>query len=149
MGLLERGPYALATGSGAFLAHGGFPRGLLPSPWSNAVDGRSEQRLIELVWSECTASRSRRGAIEPWTVGDLDGFLNQSGLTLFLRGHDPDLTGRALYSGRCLTLQTTRIYEQFGGVIVARLPLGSPVRSTDDLSIEHLPTEGRSYPEPE
>jgi hypothetical protein len=149
LGLLERGPYGMATESGAFLAHGGFPRGTLPVPWSEAVDGRDEQRLTELVWSECTASRSRRGAIAPWSGADLESFLRQSGLTILLRGHDPDLTGRSLFEGRVLTLQTTRFYERFGGVIVARLPLGTALRSVADVSVEHLSTEGERFPVPE
>ncbi len=148
MGLLERGPYAMATDSGAFLSHAGFPRDPLPRPWTDAIDGRSEERLLELVWSECTASRSRRGGIEPWTVADLESFLAQSRLSIVLRGHDPDLTGRPLFGGRCLTLQTTRLYERFGGVIAARVPLGAPLRTVSDLSVEHLTTEGESFPLP-
>jgi len=149
MALLERGPYAVATGSGAFLAHAGFPRGALPTPWTAAVDPQNEDRLLELVWSECTASHSRRGAIDPWSLADLESFLAQARLSILLRGHDPDLTGRPLFGGRCLTLQTTRHYERFGGVIVARLPLGSALRTVADLAVEHLPTEGRQFSEPE
>ncbi len=148
LGLLERGPLALTTAGGAYLAHGGFPRGALGADWAKAVDPNDEERLIEIVWSECTATRSRRGVVAPWGEDDLTRFLAGASLRLVLRGHDPDLTGRPLYGNRCLTLQTTRIYERFGGVIVAHLPLGEPVRSTSDLVIEHLPTEGRRYPSP-
>lgn len=147
LGLFERGPLAVVTPSGAYLAHAGFPRGRLPTPWSEAFASPDEERLAELTWAECDASRFRRGAALPWGRRELEEFLATTGLRLFLRGHDPDLTGRPLYGNRCLTLQTTRIYERYGGVIVAHLPITSPVQTLADVSIEHLPTEGRTFPD--
>jgi hypothetical protein len=148
LGLLERGPLAVVTSNRAYLAHAGFPRGKLPTPWTEAFVSPDEERLAEITWAECDASRIRRGAALPWGERDLDRFLREADLRLMLRGHDPDLTGRPLFGGRCLTLHTSRIYERYGGVIVVRLPLRAPLRSVTDLSIEHLPTEGRSYPLP-
>jgi hypothetical protein len=148
LGLLERGPLAVVTSNGAYLAHAGFPRGRLPHPWTKAFVSPDVERLAELVWAECDASHIRRGAALPWGERDLDQFLRATGLRIMLRGHDPDLTGQPLYGGKCLTLHTSRIYERYGGVIIARLPLLSPLRTVADLSIEHLPTEGRSYPVP-
>ncbi|HKN07514.1 MAG TPA: metallophosphoesterase [Thermoplasmata archaeon] len=148
LGLFERGPLAMTTSNGAYLAHAGFPRGDLPSPWTKAFESLDTERLAEITWAECDASRIRRGAALPWGSRDLDRFLQATGLRLMLRGHDPDLTGRPLYGGRCLTLHTSRIYERYGGVIVAHLPLAAPLRSVTDLKVEHLPTEGRSFPFP-
>ncbi len=148
LGLFERGPLAMTTSNGAYLAHAGFPRGVLPSPWTKAFESMDTERLAEITWAECDASRIRRGAALPWESRDLDRFLQATGLRLMLRGHDPDLTGRPLYGGRCLTLHTSRIYERYGGVIVAHLPLVAPLRSVNDLQVEHLPTEGRSFPFP-
>jgi hypothetical protein len=148
LGLLERGPLAVATSNGAYLAHAGFPRGDLPTPWSAAFDSPDEVRLGEIVWAECDASRIRRGAAHPWGARELDQFLDATGLRLVLRGHDPDLTGRPLYGGRCLTLNTSRIYERYGGVIAARLSLRAPLRTVADVVVEHLPTEGRTFPVP-
>ena len=147
MGLLERGPLAAATTSGIYLAHAGFPR-RLRDPWSDTFARLDEDGLSEVVWAECEVSRSRRGAAPAWGESDLDSFLRTTGLSLFLRGHDPDLCGRPVYQGRCLTLHTTRIYEWLGGVITATIPLGDPVTSVSQLSVRHLPTEGRSYPAP-
>ncbi len=144
--LLERGPVAAGTPNGAYLAHAGFPRRLDRVRWSSTFDRLDEDGLSEVVWAECDASRNRRGAARPWTARDLDGFLAATGQRLILRGHDPDVCGVPLYAGRCLTLQTTRIYERYGGVIVARLPLRTPLNGTADLRLEHLPSEGRSYP---
>lgn len=147
MGLLERGPVAAATESGVYLAHAGFPR-RLAAKWPDTYANLDDEALCEVVWAEADASRSRRGGALAWNRADLDRFLATTGLSVFLRGHDPDLCGRPLYQGRCLTLHTTRIYERFGGVIAASVPLTSPVQSVAQVSIHHLSTEGRSFPPP-
>lgn len=149
LGLFERGPLAVTTANGAYLAHAGFPRGTLPVPWTDAFASPDPDRLAEIVWAECDASRSRRGAAPPWGGRELDRFLGATGLHLIVRGHDPDLTGRSLYGGRCLTLHTTRIYERYGGVLIAHLPLRTPLRGIADLTVEHLPTEGRTFRVPD
>ncbi|MGP8074900.1 MAG: metallophosphoesterase [Thermoplasmata archaeon] len=148
MGLLERGPIAVATASGAYLAHAGFPRHLGPGTWSQVFDRVDDELLFEIVWAECAESRHRRGAAEPWGPDALDQFLAASGLSIVLRGHDPDLAGKKLYGDRVVTLHTTRTYQRYGGVLVGVLPLASPLPSVSDLSIEHLSTEGRTFPWP-
>jgi len=145
MALLERGPIAASTGNGAYLAHAGFPRHL-EREWTETYAHLDVDGLCEVVWAECDVARSRRGGGPPWGSADLDRFFRATGLSIFLRGHDPDLTGRPLYAGRCLTLHTTRIYEQFGGVVVGLLPLGTALNSVSEVRLRHLPTEGRSYP---
>ncbi|HTW39369.1 MAG TPA: metallophosphoesterase [Thermoplasmata archaeon] len=145
LSLLERGPLAAASSSGAYFAHAGFPRGDLPAAWRRVFDDVEEARLLDLVWSDPEATRHPHGAAPPWNAQELTAFLARSGLRVFVRGHDPDLVGRPLYAGRCLTLHTTRVYERYGGVIVARVPLTTPVRTVLDLSVEHLATEGRKY----
>jgi hypothetical protein len=149
LGLLERGPLAVVTSNGAYLAHAGFPQGKLPIPWTAAFTSPDEERLAEITWAECDASRIRRGAAPTWGERELDRFREATGVRVVLRGHDPDVNGRPLYGGHCLTLQTTRVYERYGGVTIAHLPLRSPLRSVADLRVEHLPTEGRSYPSPD
>jgi hypothetical protein len=144
--LLERGPFAAESANGVYFAHAGFPRGPLPAAWRRRFEDLDDDRLIELVWAECSASRNRRGLSAPWTADDLAGFLTYTGHSLFLRGHDADLAGRVLYGGRCLTLHTTRVYERYGGVLVAHVPLDRPVTSAADVRVEHLSTEGRSFP---
>jgi len=66
MGLFERGPLAVTTPNGAYLAHAGFPRGKLPIPWTSAFTEPDDERLAEITWAECDASRIRRGAARPW-----------------------------------------------------------------------------------
>jgi Calcineurin-like phosphoesterase len=148
VGLLERGPLAAVSAGGAYLAHAGFPRGPLPHDWRAAFDQVSDDRLSEIVWAECGASRNRRGATAPFSESELARYLDATGQTLMLRGHDADLTGMSVYHDRCLTLHTTRLYEEYGGVIFARLPLDHAPLSTRDILLEHVETEGREFPVP-
>ncbi len=145
--LLERGPYAAVTPNGAYLAHAGFPRQLPPSGWRDAFEQMDDAQLSEIVWAECDTSHLRRGAAEAWGVRELDAFLAATGLGVVLRGHDPDETGRARYGGRCLTLHTSRIYERYGGVVVAIVPLDAPLATVSEITVRHLASEGRSYPD--
>jgi hypothetical protein len=145
--LFERGPLAVVLrGPGAYLAHGGFPRGRLRPDWTQEAPPLSDRRLRELVWAECDEAGSRRGAVEPWTEADLERFLSASGLRTVWRGHDPDLTGRPLYHDRAMTLHTTRIYAEYGGVVAAILPLDRPLDRVTDAELRHLPSETRPPP---
>jgi hypothetical protein len=144
--LLERGPFAATSSNGAYLAHAGFPRGPLPAAWRRAFEDVDESHLIDLVWSDCDATRHPHGVTEPWGARALTEFLTSAEHSFFLRGHDPDLTGKSLYGGRCLTLHTTRFYERYGGVLMAHLPLVRTLTNVDDLRVEHLSTEGHRFP---
>lgn len=146
LGLLERGPLAARLASGVYLAHGGFPR--TARFWRGAFDPPTEETVLDVAWTDCATSRIDRGLGAPFTEADLEGFLRASDTRLFLRGHDPDLTGRPAFHGRCLTVHTTRYYERFGGVVVVRVPLDRAVGGADDVRVEHLETEGRRYPIP-
>ena len=142
LALLERGPLALLTGNGAYLAHGGFP--LTPGVGSLASEFESadDERFLEIVWGECAAAPGHRGIVRPFDERDLQTFFHRSGARIFLRGHDPELAGRVVYSGRCLTLHTTRVYERFGGLLVAHVPLDRPIESVRDLVVERIAMGG-------
>ena len=148
LSLLERGPLAAVTSNGAYFAHGGFPRPPNDDPIRDAFRSPSEATLLDLVWGDCGAARSHRGVTTPFDRNDLARFLSRIGASVFLRGHDPDLSGKSVYDDRCLTLHTSRVYERYGGVLVAWVPLDRPITSTRDVRVEHLETEGREYPEP-
>jgi hypothetical protein len=147
LGLLERGPLAAITGNGAYLAHGGFPRGQ-PDDWERRLSEGSDDVFLDVTWSDCAPSRIARGVLTPFDEAELDAFLARAGCTVFLRGHDPDVTGRPLFHGHCLTLHTTRYYQRYGGVIYAVVPMGRPLRDTTDLEVVHAPSEGQRFPEP-
>ncbi len=138
LGLLERGPLALLSGNGVYLAHAGFPRGG-PTDWRARLEDGSEETLFDLTWSDCAASRTDRGLGAPFGEPELARFLLAANCRVFLRGHDPVLTGRPLYHGTLLTLHTSRLYERFGGVVYARVPLDRPIETTEDLALERVP----------
>jgi Calcineurin-like phosphoesterase len=145
VGLLERGPIAALSPSGAYLAHGGFPPGGTAAGWRRPFDAPTDDTLIEVLWSDCAVSRIDRGIGSRFTAADLDAFFDRSGARVFVRGHTPDIVGRPLYGGRVLTLHSTRVYERYGGVLAVRLPLSRTIRSLADLRVEHLETEGQSF----
>jgi hypothetical protein len=111
---------------------------LLASEFESADD----ERFLEIVWGECAAAHGHRGIVRPFDERDLLTFFHRSGARIFLRGHDPELAGRVVYSGRCLTLHTTRVYERFGGLLVAHVPLDRPIQSVRDLVVERVAMGG-------
>lgn len=136
--LLNRGPLVATSPSGVYLAHGGFPRSPRPTPWTRAFEAPDHWRVGEIVWADCAASHNRRGVAPAFKEEELLGFLAEAGLSMMIRGHDPDLTRRPVYGGRCLTLHTTRYYERYGGVLLARLPLTGRVSTAADIRIEDV-----------
>lgn len=143
--LLERGPLAALTPSGVYFAHAGFPR-QASGNWASRLDRPDEATLMDLVWAECSESRTHRG-VPRFTKADWTRFAEVSGASIFLRGHDPDLNGRWSLDDRCLTLHTSRIYERYGGVLAARVDLTRPARAAV-VTVEHLETEGRDFEAP-
>ncbi|MEM0129124.1 MAG: metallophosphoesterase family protein [Thermoplasmata archaeon] len=140
--LLRRGPLAACTDSGAYLAHAGFPRPPLPVPWTRALDAPGADRTEEITWADCEASSARRGGLPPFGEEDLRRFLDAAGLSVFLRGHDPDLTGRVLWGNRLVTLHTTRVYARFGGIVAAEIPLDHPIHDLGSVRILRRPIPG-------
>ncbi|HTT34345.1 MAG TPA: metallophosphoesterase [Thermoplasmata archaeon] len=145
IGLLERGPLAALSTTGAYLAHGGFPRAGTAANWRRAFDEPTDETLLDVLWTDCAESRIDRGIGPPFNEAALEAFLDRTGARVMLRGHDPDLAGRVVYHDRCLTLHSTRIYEKYGGVLRATLPLTRAVRSIADVPVEHVETEGQSF----
>jgi hypothetical protein len=138
MGMLERGPLAAYTSSGVFLAHAGFPS-RLSSPWTDRFRHVDETLLVELLWTRVAAADPEPNIVPEFDEASLDEFLRESGLHVFLRGHDPRVVGQPLYHGHCLTLHTSRIYARYGGVLFAHFSLVQPVGSTMDIEVKRLP----------
>lgn len=146
--LLERGPLAALSSSGAFLAHAGFPSGPVREDWRAAYTNPDDDLLLDTVWREAGASRIRRGVGSPFTQRELDAFLRAVGASVFLRGHDPDLNGKPVFGGRCLTLHTSRVYERYGGVLFARFPLAGRIGGLGDVHVERIGADGTPRPVP-
>jgi hypothetical protein len=138
--LLERGPYAAVSPSGVYFAHGGFPRVGNVTDWKSLFGASDEELTLDVGWGECGASRARHGAVKPFDEAELARFLQQSGTRLFLRGHDPDLTGRWVFGERCLTLHTSRTYARYGSPVYSRVPLDRAVDSFRSVRLEPLET---------
>jgi Calcineurin-like phosphoesterase len=143
--LLDRGPLAATTSSGYYFAHAGFLTDAGPT-WRERLDRPGEEELLALTWSECNESRIQRG-VPRFTTKDLERFAAVSRTRVFLRGHDPDLNGQWACEDRCLTLHTSRVFERYGGVLIARLDLEVPAKR-DGIRIEHLETEGVEFDPP-
>ena len=141
MGLLERGPLAAYTDSGVFLAHGGFPPDL-PGHWQDRFQKIDDPLVMDLLWRDIAVSSVDRGHSPAFTEADLSRFLQATGLSVFVRGHDPRVVGQVLYGDRVLTLHTSRAYRRFGGILVAHAPLARPVRKITDLEVEALTVDG-------
>jgi hypothetical protein len=146
LGLLERGPLAALTPSGAYLAHGGFPSAARSTDARTQLRSPTDEVVAQVVWRDCAESGVDRGVGSPFTEDELEAFLSRIGASVFVRGHDPDLAGRSVFGHRCLTLHTTRVFERFGGVLLARIPLDRSLHSTGDLRVEHVETEGQRFP---
>ncbi len=136
--LLERGPLAAYTESGVYLSHAGFPRHRPRGDWTRAFESPTEETLAEIVWADCAASQNRRRVTRAFTEADLGRFLAEAGLVGFVRGHDPDLTGRRVFHDGCLTLHTTRYFADYGGVLAARVPLQGRLTSLAGVALVHL-----------
>jgi hypothetical protein len=145
-GLLERGPWAALSTNGLYLAHAGFPlRRPTGAPWDAALEHPTEELVLDQVWRDADPSRLDRGVGAPFTERDLDRFLGEAGASIFLRGHDPTLLGQWIFNDRCLTLHSSRVYERYGGVLLARVPLDRAPLTRSAVRVEHVPTEGRRF----
>ncbi len=131
----DRLPLAACTESGAYLAHAGFPRKRGSQGWKARIASGGIDMLEEVVWNDLEVSSYVGGRglqIPPISQAETLAFLQEAGLEVFLRGHDPTEAGRARFQDRVLTLHTSRVYE-WAGLHVAELPLDRRVRDLRDV----------------
>lgn len=103
--------------------------------------GKNDKNAIEaLVWSEPVISQTFRGAGDPFNEKDLINFLDNINAKVFIRGHDYNTLGFSIYKDKCLTIFSSRIYQEMGngGILVARAE--KKVNKTSDLIIEDFST---------
>lgn len=143
VGLLERLPLAARTSHGVFFAHGGIPpRGL----WDPREWDPSDVRLLEgLLWSDPDREYEARPAGFAYGALEVGQFLDAIGCRVFVKGHAPNHSGRALYDGRVLTVHTSDLFASWGegGVILAEIPPQRPIRSVRDLALRAW--DGRAW----
>ena len=120
--LLERLPLAARTANGVFLAHGGIPP---PTRYDPASWRADDLALLEgLLWSDPEFENEERAVGIPYGPREFDAFLRAVGCRVMLKGHAPNHSGRAIYSGRLLTVHTSDLFAGFGegGVLLAEVP---------------------------
>lgn len=135
VGLLERLPLAARTANGVFLAHGGIPPRSLwdPTRWDPG-----DLRLLEgLLWSDPDLEYEDRSVGFAYGEAELQEFLDSLHCRVFLKGHAPNHSGRAIYGGQLVTVHTSDIFAAWGegGVLLAEVPAGVAVRSARDLTL--------------
>ncbi len=142
LGLAERLPLAAATDGGVFLAHGGIPPA---GRWAPDRWDRGDLPLLEgLLWADPDVDYSDRGAGFAFAREEMDEFLASIGCSVFVRGHDPEHLGTALFGERLVTLQTSDIFQFLGrkGILVAEIPPRARIRTARDLSVYALSGRG-------
>ncbi|MBI5159313.1 serine/threonine protein phosphatase [Candidatus Micrarchaeota archaeon] len=108
--VFDRLPFALHTGSGVLVLHGGVPQGVFTLAELASLDG---EKLAQLVWNEPKkglsgfALNETRGAFRFFGADVLRAFLAGTHSTVLIRGHSKcGKTGYATFSRLALTLQT-------------------------------------------
>ncbi|WP_297212860.1 MULTISPECIES: metallophosphoesterase [Thermodesulfovibrio] len=127
-------PLMFKTCNGIIAAHAGFPL------HGQSIDDKSRKDLIvDILWADAQISPMFRGFdIPKFSEEQLTEFLNKMNAKCFIRGHDPFLAGKSIYSKRCITLSTSRSYVFRGGMKIAKANLGQPVKNTDHILIEDI-----------
>lgn len=129
--LFREMPLMLRTQNGIVASHAGFPlRG-------QKVDSKSRRDLIiDILWADASVSPMFRGFdIPKFTERQLIEFLNSIQANCFIRGHDPYIAGKVVFSKKCLTLSTSRAYSHRAPVTLAKVKLSQYVRDAEDISL--------------
>lgn len=127
-------PLMLKTENGIIASHAGFPM------HGQAVNDKSRRDLvIDILWADAQISPMFRGyEIPKFTEEQLNKFLSSIEANCFIRGHDPYLAGKIIYSKKCITLFTSRRYVSYGGMKIAIINLSKKISNADDVIIEDI-----------
>lgn len=127
-------PLMIKTINGVLAAHGGFPME------GQKIDDKSRKDLIiDILWADPQISPMFRGfGIPKFTEEQLINFLNSMNASCFIRGHDYNVAGKAIYSNRCITVFTCRRYAYLAGITVAKTDLSKKVNDAGDVVLEDL-----------
>lgn len=128
-----------------YAAHGGF---LVNATKADllTLSKTNGDVFADIVWSDPSVSTTYRGIGHRFTEDELTTFLNRLPASVFIRGHDYNTLGVSIYHDRCLTLFSSRAYqnEGNGGILVAQTKKDVSVAS--DLIVENYATgEWRPY----
>jgi len=127
-------PLMIKTQNGIIASHAGFPL------HGQIVNHKSRQDLIiDILWSDPAISPVFRGYdIPKFTEKELSEYLKSEDAKCFIRGHDPYMAGKIIYSKKCLTLFTCRRYAYRAGITIASTKLSINIKDAEDLFLENL-----------
>lgn len=129
--LFKEMPLMIRTTNGVVGSHAGFPL------MGQSVNDKSRKDLIvDILWADPSVSPSFRGSdIPKFTMEQLVEFLNSLKASCLIRGHDPYVAGKVIFSKRCITLSSSKAYAYRAGITVAKVNLSRPVKDADDVTI--------------
>jgi predicted phosphodiesterase len=136
--VFEHLPLMVKTQNGIFAAHGGILKGAeieaLREVYKNSVDA-----INSIVWSDPMSHASFRGDVgDNFNQEELLEFLENIGANVFIRSHDYLTLGYAIYDKKCLTIFSSRHYEDRGnkGVLIAEADLNQDINDALDLKVK-------------
>ncbi len=127
-------PLMIKTKNGVIASHAGFPMN------SKLIDDKSRRDLIlDILWADVENSPIFRGyEIPRFNEDRLIEFLQSHNASLFIRGHDPYLAGKIIFSKKCITIFTSRRYALYGGIKIARVNLAQKIENADNVFLEDI-----------
>lgn len=131
-------PLMGTTGNGIFFSHAGIPK---MTDWENR--SRTDEELAaQVTWAEPLGHGLNRGfgTRMDFSNANLRDFLDSVGARVFVRGHGPMALGTILFRNRCLTLFTSRRYQNYGngGVLLGSVDMNKRINRADEIDIEQL-----------
>jgi Icc-related predicted phosphoesterase len=131
-------PLMGTTGNGIFFSHAGIPK---MNDWTNR--SRMDEELVaQITWAEPLGHGLNRGfgTQMDFNNANLRDFLDSIGAKVFVRGHGPIALGTVLFKNRCLTLFTSRRYENYGngGVLLGSVDMDRKINRADEIDVEQL-----------
>jgi serine/threonine-protein phosphatase 2A catalytic subunit len=135
-------PLMGTTDNGIFFSHAGIPK---MKDWKQR-SRTDEEMIAQITWAEPLGHGLNRGfgTRMDFSGQELRDFLDSNGARVFVRGHGPIALGTVLFKNRCLTLFTSRRYQNYGngGVLLGSIDLTSKINRADEIRIEQL-VDGR------
>jgi hypothetical protein len=131
-------PLMGTTGNGIFFSHAGIPK---MSDWKNR-SGTDEELSAQITWAEPLGHGLNRGfgTQMDFNNAQLRDFIDSIGARVFVRGHGPIALGTVLFKNRCLTLFTSRRYQNYGngGVLLGSVDGSRKINRADEIEVEQL-----------
>jgi len=125
----------MVAANNVIASHGGIPKDY-DLPKLRAMDKNDLHAIEAITWSDPATSNTDRGAGMAFTADELRIFLQNANAKLLVRGHDYNTLGMAIFNRTCLTLFSSRAYQEMGnkGILIASVE--NPISGLEDLLVE-------------